>query len=349
MNKSLLLAVTILLTACNPQSETSNSGAMNTIIPDVNTTTGSIEILSPKALEYIDTSEDITIHGNGYKWTEGPLWIDDESGGYLLFSDIPNNTIIKYQPNVGTSLYIDKSGATQLYKGDYSQGSNGLLLNTQNQLVLLQQGDRRLAIMDAPLSSPKNKFKTLASHFNDKRLNSPNDAVLHSDGSLYFTDPPYGLKDNMKDSRKELDFQGVYKLSSSGELTLLDDSVNYPNGIGLSKDEKTLYVAVSDEEHPLWLAYDLQNDGTATNKRIFYDAKAFIGVKGEQGMPDGMALHSSGNIFATGPGGVWLFTPEGEVLAKIRTGKLTANCTLSSDEKYLYMTAHDTVMSLKLK
>ncbi len=346
MRNTLYIATALLLAGCNPNSSTSVEDTA--IIADVNKTTGQIEILAPKALNFIDENAQITIHGNGYKWTEGPVWIDDKSGDYLLFSDIPNNTIIKYQPNIGTSLYLEKSGATALYDGDYSQGSNGLLLNQENKLVLMQQGDRRVAVMNSPLSAPSNNFDTLASHYQKLRLNSPNDAVFHSDGSLYFTDPPYGLADGIKDKRKELNHQGIYRLSKTGELTLLDDTVTYPNGIGLSLDEKTLYVAVSDEEHPVWLAYDIEENGTITNKRTFYDAKKFVGVEGEQGMPDGMALHSSGNIFATGPGGVWLFTPEGKVLAKIRTGKLTANCTLSSDEKTLYMTAHDTIMSVPL-
>lgn len=344
MYKIIIATVTLLLTACNTTDKPNNI-----IIPDLNEPTGSIEIIKPKALEFIDVTAKIKIHGKGYKWTEGPVWIDDENGGYLLFSDIPNNTIEKYQPGVGTSLYLKSSGSTGLYAGDHTQGSNGLVLNNQGQLVLMQQGDRRVAMMETVLSAPAVKFKTLASHYNGKRLNSPNDAVFHSDGSLYFTDPPYGLKDGMKDVRKELSYQGIYRVSADGDVTLLDDSVNNPNGISFTLDEKTLIVAVSDHEHPIWYAYDVKEDGSIKNKRVFYDAKALLGVKGEEGMPDGMALHSSGNIFATGPGGVWLFTPEGEVLAKIRTGRLTANCTLSGDEKYLYMTAHDTLMSIRLK
>lgn len=316
-------------------------------IPDGKITAGSIEILNKDALNFINADAKISVRGSGYKWTEGPLWI--EEGGYLIFSDIPNNRVMKYHPTEGVSVYLEKSGATGLVDGDYGQGSNGMLLNQQGQLVLMQQGDRRVAMMDAPLSSPKSRFITLASSYNDKRLNSPNDADLHSDGSLFFTDPPYGLKDIMNDERKELSFQGIYRLANNGELTLLDDEITYPNGIGLSHDEKTLYVAVSDEEHPHWLAYDLSVDGKVSNKRMFIDASQFIGVDGEQGMPDGMVIHSSGNIFATGPGGVWLITPKGEVLAKIKTGKLTANCTLSSDEQYLFMTAHDTLMSVPLK
>ncbi len=305
-----------------------------------------VEILNPAALALIEPGARISVRGEGYKWTEGPLWIDD--GGYLLFSDIPNNTIVKYQPGQGTSVYLRNSGATGLYPGDYGQGSNGLLLNERGQLVLLQQGDRRVAAMAAPLSAPAANFITLAGDYQGKRLNSPNDGVYHSDGSLYFTDPPYGLDKGLDDQRKELPMQGVYRLSAQGDLVLLDASVTFPNGIALSVDEKTLYVAVSDPQQPVWLAYDIVADGGLANKRIFYDASDLIGVAGEQGVPDGMAVHSSGNIFATGPGGVWLFNPQGEVLAKIRTGKLSANCGLSADEKRLFIAAHDTLLEVPL-
>ncbi|GAD04125.1 SMP-30/gluconolactonase/LRE family protein [Agarivorans albus] len=339
MRTAFVLAASLLASACSTTSDQLS-------IADAAETTGSIELINPQAKQFIAADAKISIRGKGYRWTEGPVWI--EQHGFLLFSDIPNNTIVKYQPNKGTELYLENSGATGLEEGDYGQGSNGLLLNPQGQLVLLQQGDRRVALMDAPLNEPQSKFVTLAGEYQGKRLNSPNDAVYHNDGSLYFTDPPYGLNSGMNDSRKELDFQGIYRLSQDGELELLDNSVNFPNGIALTLDQKTLIVAVSDDKHPRWLAYDVNPDGSISNKRIFHNAKALLGVAGEQGLPDGMAVHSSGNIFATGPGGVWLFSPQGEVLAKIRTGRLTANCTLSADEKYLFITAHDTLMSVPL-
>lgn len=305
----------------------------------------SVEILHERALTLIDPGAELEIVGDGFVWTEGPLWI--EEGKYLLFSDIPNNVIHKYEPDVGVGVYLERSGATGLFEGDDQQGSNGLLLNSQNQLVLMQQGDRRVAVMESPLSAPEGRFRTLAGQFEGHRLNSPNDGVFHSDGSLYFTDPPYGLADIFEDARRELSFQGVYRLDTDGELLLLDDSARAPNGIALTVDEQTLIVAVSDSERPMWLAYDVLDDGSVQNRRVFFDATE--AAKADEGMPDGMAVHTSGLIFATGPGGVWLFTPEGEVLAKIRTGKLTANCALSTDEKTLFMTAHDTLMMFPLK
>ena len=306
-----------------------------------------VEILDEVALAFIDPAAPLTVVADGFRWTEGPLWIQD--GGYLLFSDIPNNVVFKYGPQTGVEPYLEPSGGTGRYPGDDAVGSNGLLLDQRGRLVLMQHGDRRVAVMDAPLSSPAASYVTLADRYRGKRLNSPNDGVFHSDGSLYFTDPPYGLKDLLDDERKALPFQGIYRLGTGGDLELLDDSVSFPNGIGLSTGEKTLYVAVSDRESPMWLAYDLQSDGTLAGRRVFYDAGHLVGIEGEQGLPDGMVVHSSGVIFAAGPGGVWLFTPDARVLAKIRTGRLTANCELSADERMLFITAQDTLMTILLK
>lgn len=306
---------------------------------------GAVEILDQRASMLLDNRATITVHGEGYKWTEGPLWV--EEGGYLLFSDIPNNVIHKLVPGEDVTVYLENSGATGLFEGDTLQGSNGLLLNSDDELVLFQQGDRRVAVMDAPLSDPVANFRTLADRYDGKRLNSPNDGVFHSNGSLYFTDPPYGLANNFEDPFKELDFQGIFRLEADGELGLLDNTVRAPNGIGLSIDEKTLYVAVSEQANPRWLAYDVAGDGTLENKRLFFDANE--ASREHEGMPDGMVVHSNGTVFATGPGGVWLFSPDGVVLARILTGRKTANCTLSADEKTLFMTAHDTLMSIPLK
>ncbi|KMT66826.1 SMP-30/gluconolactonase/LRE family protein [Catenovulum maritimum] len=337
-----LLSSSLLLASCASVKDESHqiSTAQEAFKP-------SVTIFEAEAEKYLSPNAKIETLASGHIWTEGPVWVPD--AGYLLYSDIPNNKIMKFQPGKGAELYLNKSGATGLFEGDHDQGSNALLINSKGQLVLLQQGDRRVAIMDSDLDKPKSKFITLAGNLNGKRLNSPNDAVYHSDGSLYFTDPAYGLKERLNDPRKELAFQGLFRINPAGKLELLDDSINFPNGIALSKDEKTLYVAVSDEEFPRWLAYQVESDGSISNKRLLIDATDDVKVKGEIGMPDGMALHSSGNLFATGPGGVWLITPEGKVLAKIYTGKLTANCTLSADEKTLYLTAHDTLMSVALK
>ncbi|MEO1246852.1 MAG: SMP-30/gluconolactonase/LRE family protein [Pseudomonadota bacterium] len=337
------LVFLLLLAACEAMSA---SAAPDTQ-PEQNIAAGYVEVFDESALAILNPDPRVFVRASGYRWTEGPLWVED--GHYLLFSDIPNNVVLKYVPGVGTTTYLNESGATGLKDGDYGQGSNGLLLNGDGKLVLLQQGDRRVAAMRSELGTPKSEFDTLAGAYDGLRLNSPNDGVFGSDGSLYFTDPPYGLAKGADDERMELSFHGIYRLDPDGTLLLLDGSVDYPNGIGLSVDETVLYVAVSDSENPVWLAYDLLPDGAVDNRRVFYDATAAKAEPGGHGYPDGMAVHSSGAVFATGPGGVWLFSPDGRVLAMIHTDRATANCTLSSDERTLFLTATDTLMSLKLQ
>ncbi|MEO1573519.1 MAG: SMP-30/gluconolactonase/LRE family protein [Pseudomonadota bacterium] len=285
-----------------------------------------------------------TVLATGYQWSEGPLWIGE--GDYLLFSDVPSNVIHRYVPGEGAAPWLTPSGATGLAPTDTAQGSNGLVLDPEGRLVLMQHGDRRVARMIAPLGEPAARFETLVGEYDGRRLNSPNDAVYARDGSLYFTDPPYGLAGIMEDPHKALPFQGVYRLAPDRRLTLIDDSRTYPNGVALSRDEKTLYVAVSDEAFPHWARYAVAEDGTVSQPDVFFDARDLPPMPG---LPDGMAMHSAGWLFATGPGGVFVFSERGELAARIFTGRLTANCALSADEKTLYLTAHDALMKLDLR
>ncbi|MEM6966365.1 MAG: SMP-30/gluconolactonase/LRE family protein, partial [Bacteroidota bacterium] len=299
------------------------------------------------ATSIIDTSAKIEIIAEGFTWTEGPLWIED--GQFLLFSDIPQNKVYKLDNQYHLSTFLHPSGYTGT--GDYGDepGSNALVLNQNQELVLLQHGDRRVAKMSATLQNPQPAYLTLVDNYKGKKLNSPNDGVYDRHGNFYFTDPPYGLPQKMDDSTKELNFQGVYFLSVTGQLTLLDSVVTKPNGIALSNDQTKLYVAVSDPKHAVWYQYDLVEPGQVTQKRIFYDATALVNQKGHQGLPDGMKVNRAGYLFATGPGGIWLFDKSGAVLAKIFTGQLTSNCALSSDEKTLFATADDYILKILLK
>lgn len=306
----------------------------------------SIEILNNEVLELIDPKAEIEVLAEGFEWTEGPLWIP--SGKYLLFSEIPGNTVYKWDAKNGATTYIHPSGYSGT--GYYSEepGSNGLLLNRNGELVLMQHGDRRIVKMNAPLDQPKPNFIPLVDHYQGKKLNSPNDGVFDKEDNLYFTDPPYGLPSGMDDPSKELDYQGVFCLMNNGGTVLLD-TLTRPNGIVLSKDETTLYVAVSDETHAVWYAYDVAAPGQVSNKRLFYDVTHLIGKKGEQGLPDGMVMHSKDYLFATGPGGVWVFSKSAQPIARIRTGQATSNCTFSEDEKTLFITADNYLLSLALK
>lgn len=315
--------------------------------PQVGGTTGSIERLDARLDDLISADAPINVLAEGHKWTEGPVWIG--TGGYLLYSDIPNNSIYKYVEGEGSSLWIKPSGFTgDLGRGGES-GSNGLLLDPEGRLILCQHGDRRVASLDSPISSPEAKYFTIASKYDGKRLNSPNDAAFHPvTGDLYFTDPPYGLQGGMNDPDKQLDFQGVYRIDkSSGELSLLTDELSRPNGIGFSPDGKTLYVANSDPNKAIWMAYDVNDDGSIANGRVFFDATKWVGER--PGLPDGLKVDTNGNIFATGPGGVLIFAADGTHLGSVLTGQKTANCGFGGDGSTLYLTAHYFLMKVETK
>lgn len=305
-------------------------------------TTGSIERLTKAINDLIPKDAKIEILADGFTWTEGPLWVED--GQYLLFSDIPPNRIMKWSEKEGLSLYLSPSGYTGETPREGEPGSNGLILDAKGNLVMCQHGDRRMAKMTTSLTNPQPQFETIIDKYEDKRFNSPNDAVYDSQGNLYFTDPPYGLEGNMDDSAKEIPFQGVYRYSKDGQLSLISDKITRPNGIGLSPDEKTLYVACSDPKAATWTAFTLNEDGTVASERLLHDATG----SEEKGLPDGLKVDKKGNIWATGPGGVWVFNPKGEVLGKIKTGEATSNCALDANQKTLYMTCDDYLMRIKL-
>lgn len=272
----------------------------------------------------------IEVLTSGFVWTEGPLWIKD--GGYLLFSDIPKNSVMKWKEGEGASLFLQPSGYTGA--GDYGAepGSNGLLLDPQGRLVSCEHGDRRLSVL-----TKDGGKRTLVDNYQGKRLNSPNDGCFKSNGDLYFTDPPYGLPMRYEDPRRELDFCGVYRLAKDGKLTLLTKEMTRPNGIAFSPDEKTLYVAQSDPEAAIWMAFPVKGDGTLGKGRVFADVTNLVGKL--PGLPDGLKVDRNGILFATGPGGVHVFDPSGKRLGRIETGEKTANCAWGNDGSVLYLTA----------
>ena len=294
-------------------------------------TLGIIERFDPRLDQLIPPGAKVERLGQGYDWSEGPVW--DKKGGYLLFSDVPMNTVFKWAPGMSApEVFLKPSGYTGQTPRGGEPGSNGLVKDAQGRLVLCQHGDRRIARLEADGS-----FKTLVDNYEGKKLNSPNDAVYHSDGSLYFTDPPYGLLGKNADPKKELPFNGVYRLAPDGKLTLLTQEMTYPNGIGLSPDEKTLYVANSDPEKALWMAFPVKDDGTIGPGRVFFDATR--GVKTLKGLPDGLKVDQAGNLWATGPGGVLIFSPDGKNLGLLNTGEATANVGFGDDGSTLYITA----------
>ena len=338
----VLIAIAFLVSNCK-QANTTKTEVEETIPSE---SKFRIEIFNDDALNVIDPNTEIKVLASGFTWTEGPLWVED--GGFLLFSDIPENKVYKLMDN-DTTTYLKPSGSFDPNFKGREPGSNGLLLNEEGELVLLQHGERQVAKMAAPLNNPKPEYTTLVDNYQGKKLNSPNDAVYDAHGNLYFTDPPYGLPQLMNDPTKELDFQGVYCLLASGDLLLVDKEVAFPNGIGISSDGTSLYVSQSNPREAVWYKYDITAPGKVENKHVFYDVTSFMGKEGYPGLPDGLKINKKDIIFASGPGGIWMFNSEGVLLAHIFTGERTSNCAFGTDEKTLYITADDYILSVDLK
>jgi gluconolactonase len=292
-------------------------------------TIGKIHRESPALDALIPPNATIEVLASGFEWAEGPVW--DKRHGFLLFSDIPNNSIMKWTREKGIELYMKPSGYTGVSQWGAEPGSNGLILDSQGRLILMEHGDRRVARMDT--NGGKN---TLVDGYEGKRLNSPNDGVLKSNGDVYFTDPPYGLPNRAEDPRREMDYCGVFRWSN-GKVTLLTKEMTLPNGIAFSPDEKILYVAQSDPAHALWKAFPVKGDGTLGAGRVFADVTAMVAQY--PGLPDGMKVDKNGNLFATGPGGIHIFAPDGTRLGRIETGEATANVAWGDDGSTLYITA----------
>jgi gluconolactonase len=292
----------------------------------------------------IDTSAKIEILATGFTWSEGPVWV--KKGGYLLFTDVPENTIHKWSEASGLEVFLKPSGYTG--PGIYSQepGANGLIINTKGNLVSCEHGDRRIAEM--PLQHPEKK-KTLAHLFEGKKLNSPNDLVQKKSGDYYFTDPPYGLPGRGKpEPLKELDFQGVYRIDTKGKLSLQINDLRRPNGLAFSPDERILYVGTS--EAPTYIkSYPVDKDGNLGQGTVFFDAAVLV-KEGIRGGYDGMKVDANGNVWTTGPGGVLIISAEGKLLGRIATGNANSNVAFGgADGKYLFITSDMNLLRIKLK
>jgi gluconolactonase len=260
---------------------------------------------------------------------------------------VKENTVFKWKQGEGAKPYLKPSGYTGTPPRGEELGSNGLTIDPSGHLTLCQHGDRRVARMDAPLASPAPKFTTLAGNYQGKKFNSPNDLVFKRNGDLYFTDPAYGMEKGWDDPARELPFAGVFRRTPSGDVTLLTKDMTRPNGLAFSPDEKLLYVAQSDETAAIWRVFDVKPDGTIANSRVFFDATSM--TKGKKGLPDGMKIDTEGNLYATGPGGLFIISPQGKHLGTIVTGQATSNCAFGDDGHTLYMTADYFVMRVRLK
>ncbi len=317
------LAMAGLFTACQTMPPSP--------FPPAQKTLGSIERLDPAFDKLLPAGAQMEVLGSGFKWSEGPVWIAAEKS--VLFSDVPENTVFRWKPSSGVQVAFKPSGYTGGVPRAGEPGSNGLTTDQQGRLLLCQHGDRQVARREKD-----GRFTALATNYQGKRFNSPNDLVVKSNGDIYFTDPPYGLEKNNADPKKEIPFNGVYRLQPDGKVTLLIDSLTFPNGLAFSPDEKLLYVAVSDGNNPVIMAYDVQPDGLVANGRVFFDAKP-LKKPGAKGSPDGLKVDKSGNLWATGPGGVLIISPAGKHLGTLATGEATANCAFGDDGSTLYITA----------
>jgi gluconolactonase len=277
---------------------------------------------------------------SGLSWTEGPLWRPGEEA--LWFSDVTRNAVLRWSARDGVRALFAPSGYTGSapFRGA-EPGSNGLALDPQGRLLLCQHGDRRVARRE-----DDGRLTSVADRWQGKRLNSPNDLVVHSSGAVYFTDPPFGLPRAFDDPAKELPFQGVYRVSPDGELQLVADGIRAPNGVALSPDERTLYVSDVDPARAAWLAFDVREDGTLVGERIFHDATRwredpFYG-------PDGIEVDRAGNVFGARPGGISVFAPDGTHLGDVETGTPVSNLAWAEDGATLYLTAGRSIYRLRL-
>lgn len=272
---------------------------------------------------------------DGLNWLEGPAW--SASDDSLLFSDIPANVIYRWNTTDGLGIFLTPSG----YHGEKrftgrEPGSNGLAFDALGRLLICEHGNRRITRLDA-----SGDRTVLVDRYRGRRLNSPNDVVVASNGDLYFTDPPFGLPRTFDDPARELDVTGVYRLSPDGELTLLIDDIGAPNGIALSGDESLLYVSDVDPQRSAWLVYHFDGDRRATGGRVLFDATALSGPG--KGAPDGIEVDAAGNVLGAGPGGVFIMSPAGELLGVIRFNVPTANLAWGDDGTVLYVTASHSV------
>jgi gluconolactonase len=299
---------------------------------------GGILRLDPSLDALVPTAAKIEKVAGGFQFTEGPLWFKDS--GNLWFSDVQGNVTRQLAPD-GTVTEILKPAG---YDGkDAPEGAfigpNGMTFDKEGNVLICQHGNRRIA--------RRNKagvLTTLVDRFEGKKLNSPNDLVFKSDGALYFTDPPYGLTKGDEDPKKELAFNGIYRLQG-GKLTLLNKDMTRPNGIAFSPDEKWLYVANSDPAKKVWMKYPVLEDGTLGPGRVFADVTA----EQADGLPDGLKVDAKGNVWATGPGGVWIFNADGKHLGTIQPTEVPANCGFAEEGGVLWMTARTSVYRIKLK
>ena len=306
---------------------------------------GQVIVLDPALNELIDAKEQPEIIATGFNWSEGPLWVAQLNA--LLFTDVPENTIFQWSEEKGLTTFLKPAGYTGKEYYSNEPGANGLIINQDGNLVSCEHGDRRVAVM--PLNKASQK-KTLAHLYKGKQLNSPNDIIQVKKGDYFFTDPPYGLPKRGEDEpAKELNFNGIYRITKSGELILQYDKMTRPNGIAVSPDQQTIYVAQSDPNAIIWNAFPMEKDGNLGEPWVFFDGMP-LAKQGLWGAGDGMKVDKKGNLWATGPGGVLIISPKGKLLGRIETKNANSNVAFGGkDGKYLFITSDMNLLRIKIK
>lgn len=344
--KSLTFALPLILLiiSCNNPSKSQSQPPTET----QGGVLGKVEWYDSSVASIVDTNATFEIIGKGYNWSEGPLWV--ASMNTLLFSDVPENKIYQWKGNDTPTVYLTPSGYTGTAPRAGEVGSNGLALDKMGRLLLCQSGNRQVARLNTSLNAPKPGFTPLATNYKGKRLNSPNDLTADSKNNIYFTDPIYGLPKRENDSTRELPFEGVYRISADGKLSLLIDSIARPNGVALSPDEKILYVSSSDNQKPAWYAYQLDDKGGIKSGGVLLNAVPLKEKATVKQGPDGMKIDNYGNLFGAGPDGINIISPTGKRLGLIKVfNHVTSNCSFSATKDTLYVTSDDWILQVKLR
>jgi gluconolactonase len=279
---------------------------------------------------------------DGFGWAEGPIWI--QSGGYLLFTDVPGNKMWKWSEKGGLEKFLDPSGAASFDPAVWREaGANGLAVLDANSILVADTGNRAIQRLDLATR----KKTPVATTFEGKKFSSPNDVTRMKNGVLFFTDPPYGFRKFDDAPEKEIPFNGVYRMGTDGKVTAIEKELTRPNGVALSPDESVLYVAQSEGSKAIINAYALDKDGNVTGKKLFNDTTD-LAKPDAPGAPDGLTVAADGTVFATGPGGVLVLSKDGKRLGRIWDGRQTANCKFGDDGRTLYLTSHDMLARIRL-
>lgn len=340
MTRQSLLALCSVIVMASCTSPSPSSPPLSSGAPAV-PTQKHVEVIETHLSNLIDPDAQWEVLSDGYQWSEGPAW--DKQRGQLYFTDVPSNTAYLWRQGSGTEVFLQPSGSS-VTEGFREPGANGLFITDSGELLLANHGARAVQRINLDDKSRT----TLVGQYQGQTFNSPNDVVQSSNGDIFFSDPPYGLEGLNDSPLKDMDANGVYRLSPDGAITRLADTMSFPNGVALSPDESRLYVAQSDPNGAAVFTLDPAAEGPR-EPQLFFDMQAYL-EPANPGLPDGFAIAATGEIFVTGPGGIFILSEDGELLGRIYTGSATANVTFGGDNgRSLFITAQDRLLRIPTK